>query len=416
MIELVNKELLERYIEEYGSIKIAIAGAGYMSKGLVNQISLMNGIEVVAISSKTIDKVHTLVDKLEGHDVKIFDTIDELAYCDAQVVLDLTGDVEAGARLTEKCILNNKHVMVSAETDATVGPVLNELAIKHNVIYTNMWGDEPGLTKGLYDYADLLGFEIIAIGKFKGFHDPYANPDSVKPWADKSGQNPVVISSFADGSKLSMEMTVISNATGFVADVRGMHMAKGSLEEVCDLLKLEEEGGILSQKGVLEVVLGAQPSGAVFALVRTDNEDIISSFSYYKQGDGPNYMLYIPYHMPGIEMIYGIVELMLLKKAAIKPKGKPVSDAIALAKRDLVPGMTLEAIGGFDYYGEIESATTAHEMKALPLGMAPDALVLRPVKKGQVITCHDVKIQEHDVCIRLRQRFNEMLEGDSDEL
>jgi len=409
---LINKELLDDYTDKYGAIKIAIAGAGYMAKGLVNQISLMSGIEVIAISSKTKTKAVNLANILSEQSVEVLDTIDELAFCDAQVVLDLTGDVEAGARLLEKCIMNNKHVMASAETDATVGPVLNELAKEHHVVYTNMWGDEPGLTKSLYDYSELLGFEIMAIGKFKGFHDSYATPDSVKPWADKSGQNPVVISSFADGSKLSMEMTVISNSTGFVADVRGMHMPEGNITDVCDLLKLEEEGGILKQKGVLEVIRGAQPSGAVFALVRTDNEAIISSFNYYKQGDGPNYMLYIPYHMPGIEMIYGIIELMLLKKACIKPKGKPVSDAIASAKRDLEPGMVLEQIGGFDYFGQIEKAEIALKIKALPLGLAPDALVVKPVKKGEVITLDDVIIKKHEVCLRLRQRFNEMLEGE----
>lgn len=407
---MLSKKILNSYVLENGPIKIAVAGAGYIAKGLFNQISLISGVEVTAIMSKTPEKVKYLVNILPEQDIKIVNNIEDLIDTDADLIVDLTGDVELGAQIAELTINNNKHILVNTETDATVGPVLAEMAREKNVMYTNMWGDEPGLTKSLYDYADVLGFEIIAIGKFKKFHDPYANPDTVLPWAKQSNQNPVVIASFADGSKLSMEMAVISNATGLVPDVCGMHMPQGKFEDVNDLLKLKSEGGILNKKGVLEVIKGPEPSGGVFALIRTENEDIIKSLQYYKQGDGPNYMLYIPYHMPGIEILYGIIENFILNKSVIEPQTKPVSDAIAFAKRDLEVGMTLEDIGGFDYFGKVEVAQKAKAQNALPLGMAPDAKVLRAVKKGELITMADVEIQNHETCARLRERYNELVD------
>lgn len=405
---MISKKLLEKYVTENGEIKIAIAGAGYISLGLINQIVLCKGIKVVGISSKTKSKAEYLAAKLP-YTIEIFDDVVLLTETDADIIIDLTGDVEIGSQLGVAAIQNNKHFVASAESDATVGPVLAKMARTKGLIYSNMWGDEPGLIKGLYDYADILGFEIIAIGKFKGFHNPYATPESVKPWAEKSLQNPTVISSFADGSKMSLEMTVVSNATGFVPDKRGMHLPKGNLDEIATLLKLKEEGGILSKKGVIEVILGAQPSGGVYALIRTDNPEIIASMSYYKQGDGPNYLLYIPYHMPGIEMVYGIIEMMILKKAIVEPMGKPVSDVMAFAKKDLFVGDILGKIGGFEYYGEIEVATVARNIKALPLGLAKDAVMLKDVKKGDIITEDCVDIKNHPITIELRKEFDKLL-------
>lgn len=407
---MLTKRIIDDYVQKEGKIKVAIAGAGYMAKGFVNQVSLIDCIQIVAIASKTREKAESLSRIVEDHDTAVFDDVLDLVKTDADVVMDLTGDVETGALIAEATIASGKHIMTSAETDSTVGPVLAEMADNKGVIYTNMWGDEPGLTKGLYDYAEVLGFEIIAIGKFKGFHNPYATPESVLPWAEKSGQNPTVISSFADGSKLSMEMAVLSNATGFVPDIRGMHMTSGKLEEVTEILKLKEEGGILGRKRVIEVIKGAEPSGAVFAVIRTDNPDIIDSFRYYKQGNGPNYILYTPFHMPGIEMAYGIMEMMIMSKPSIRPLGAPVCDVMTFAKKDLEPGDVLGEIGSFEFYGQVEVAETSKSEGALPLGLAAGGVMKNGIKKGEVIHWSDVEVMNHDTCIRLRKRFDELLE------
>lgn len=406
---MLSKSIVERYISEHGRIRVAIAGAGYMTSGLLNQNSLTDRLEIVAIASRSRDKIVALVEGHGLHDTLILDSVLDIPKQDVDVVIDLTGDVESGARIAYEAIQNGRHILCSAETDSTVGPVLAELAREAGVIFTSMWGDEPGLIKGVYDYAEVLGFDIFAVGKFKGFHDMDANPDSVKPWADLSGQNPVVISSFADGTKLAMEMTVVSNGTGFEPDVTGMNLPRGEFDDVLPMMKLKEDGGILSRSGVIEVIVGPKPGGAVFVLVRTENAEILESFKYYKMGDGPYYMLYYPYHMPGIEMLYGIYEMLILNKSCLEPMGAPVSDVMTIAKRDLKAGNILGDIGYYDYCGIIATVKVASEADALPAGLAKDAVMVRDVAKGEIVRWADVEVRNHDFCVELRQRFDQMV-------
>lgn len=406
---MIDKRLIEEYVEKNGKIRIAIAGAGYICRGLVNQIKLSGGIEIVAIASRTKDKAIELLKENNLPIDRALETVLEIPEQDVDIVVDLTGDVELGARIAYNTIMNQRHIVSTAETDATVGPVLAKMAKEQGVIFTNMWGDEPGLIKSIYDYASILGLDLIALGKFKGFHSLEANPDSVKYWAEKSGQNPWPISSFADGSKLALEMTVVSNATGFEPDVQGMHMPEGTLEEVAEILKFKEEGGILNRKGVIEVVRGVQPSGGVFGLFRTDNKQIAESLKYYKMGEGPNYMLYRPYHMPGIEMVFGLFAMMILGKGAVTPMGKPVSDTISLAKKDLNIGDVLGPIGDYTYSGIISLVKEARKLNAVPLGILKGAVMRRAVKRGNIITMDDVEIKDHDLCLSLRTKFEEMI-------
>lgn len=406
---MINRNLLDAYKIEHGSIKVAIAGAGYISKGLIQQITLLDFVDVVSIYSKSRAPIIALLKDANLPLSIIASNIEELCENDADIVIELTGDTEFGCELALATLAANKHFVVSAETDALVGPVLAELYREQDLIYSNMWGDEPGLIKHLYNYADVLGFGIVAVGKFKGFHDSFANPDTVLPWAEKSGQKPAMIASFADGSKMSMEMTIVSNATGLVADIPGMHLAKGTLEDIVDLLQLKEDGGILNKTGVIEVVCGVEPSGGVFAVITTDKPEILDSLSYYKMGKGPNYLLYLPYHMPGIEALYGLYVNVVEHQSVVRPIGAPVSDVITRAKRDLQKGDRLDCIGGFDYYGEMTAAETSVNDNALPLGLATGATLLVDIKKGEQISFQHVEIHGHKDGCKLRERFNDMV-------
>ena len=406
---MINRNLLDAYKIDHGSIKVAIAGAGYISKGLVEQISLLDFIDVVSIYSKTRAPIVALLKDVDLPLSIIADDIDELCQNDADIVIELTGDTEFGCELALAALAANKHFVVSAETDALVGPVLAELFRDNGLIYSNMWGDEPGLIKHLYNYADVLGFEIVAVGKFKGFHDSFANPTTVLPWAEKSGQKPTMIASFADGSKMSMEMTIVSNATGLTVDVPGMHLPRGKLEDIVDLLQPKEQGGILNKTGIIEVVCGVEPSGGVFAVITTNKPEILNSLSYYKMGNGPNYLLYLPYHMPGIEALYGLYVNVVEHQSVVRPLGAPVSDVVALAKRDLKKGEQLDCIGGYDYYGEMTCAEFSVDLNALPLGLAKGATLLVDVNKGEPILFQHVAINGHKDGCKLRERFSEMV-------
>ncbi len=406
---MINRDLLEAYKTQHGNIKVAVAGAGYICKGLIHQISLLDYIDVVAIYSKTRAPMVALLESAKLPSSIIVKDVEELCQSDADIVVELTGDTEFGCRLALAALAANKHFVVSAETDALVGPVLAEMFRNKKLIYSNMWGDEPGLIKHLYDYADVLGLDIVAVGKFKGFHDSFANPTSVLPWAEKSGQKPTMIASFADGSKMSMEMTIVSNATGLKADIPGMHLPWGRLDNIVDIIQLEENGGILNQTGIIEVICGVEPSGGVYAVVKTDNPEILDSLSYYKMGDGPHYLLYLPYHMPGIEMLYGLYINVVEHQSVVEPIGAPVSDVTTFAKRDLKKGQQLDCIGGYDYFGVMNSAESSVTQNSVPLGLASGAILLTDIAKGDPISLDQVQINGHDCGLHLRQRFIEMV-------
>lgn len=406
---MINRDLLKAYKIQHGNIKVAVAGAGYICKGLIQQIALLDFIDVEAIYSKSREPIVALLESADLPLSLIADDIDALCQSNADIVIELTGDTEFGCELALAALAANKHFVVSAETDALVGPVLAEMFRRKKLIYSNMWGDEPGLIKHLYDYADVLGFDIVAVGKFKGFHDSFANPTTVLPWADKSRQKPTMIASFADGSKMSMEMTIVSNATGLKADMPGMHLPKGRLEDIVDIIKLKENGGILNQTGIIEVICGVEPSGGVYAVVKTDKPEILDSLSYYKMGDGPHYLLYQPYHMPGIEMLYGLYINVVEHQSVVEPLGAPVSDVTTFAKRDLKKGQQLDCIGGYDYFGVMDSAEDSVSNNAVPLGLASGAVLLTDIPKGEPITLDQVQINGHEIGWDLRQHFNAMV-------
>src|SRR5262249_38869563 len=138
-------------------------------------------------------------------------------------LVDVTGSVELGAHVVLEGFKYGKDVvLMNAELDATIGPILQVYAAKHKVIMSATEGDEPGLQMNLYRWVKGLGLIPRVIGNVKGLQDPYRNPTTQKGFAEKWGQNPTMVTSFADGSKISFEQAVVANATGFVVRSRGM--------------------------------------------------------------------------------------------------------------------------------------------------------------------------------------------------
>jgi len=256
----------------------------------------------------------------------------------------------------------------------------------------------------LYRYVSLLGLDIVAAGKFKKFYDRFATPESVKPWADRYNHNPFLIASFTDGTKLSFEMTQLSNATGLFPEVRGMNCPRATLDTVAEVLRLREQGGILNSKGVVEVVRDVEPSGGVFVVATTSDPEIMQYLQYLKMGDGPNYLFYRPYHLCSIEMPLTIIFAVLSGEATIAPQGKPVAETLAVAKRDLPPGDVLDGIGGYTFYGLIDKAQVVRSEKLIPAGMAQGARVIKPIKKDQPISLDDLEMDYGSNLWKLRKQ------------
>ena len=415
-----------RALEDRGEkIMASIVGAGQMGKGMVSQMMLMKGIKpaiVIDINIENAIKAYKNAGVQED-DFRIVSSLSEanrwlekgkyIVSEDAEiaskanhidVTVEATGVPEVGAKVAIEAITNKKHiVMLNVETDIVIGPLLKKLADNAGVIYTGSAGDEPGSVKELYDFADALGFEIRAIGKGKNNKlDFDANPDSVLEEATGRGVSPKMLTSFKDGTKTMVEMTAMSNATGYVPDVRGGHGVAGSVEDLPKLFSLKEEGGILNQYGIVDFVNGVAPG--VFIIVSSKLPEVNHEMKYLSMGSGPNYVLYRPYHLCSLETPLSAVLAVLEKQSTIVPIGGPISETITVAKKNLTAGQKLDGIGGYTVYGTFEKASVAKEMGALPLGLInKNTIIKKDVKKGELITYDMVELDVDSLIVQLRK-------------
>jgi predicted homoserine dehydrogenase-like protein len=306
---------------------------------------------------------------------------------------------------------------MAVETAITVGPVLRRYAEKQGVFYALAAGDEPATCKELFDFADSLGFTIVAAGKGKNNPlDRHAKPTD-ETWAKEAarrGLNPNMLIEFVDGSKTMIEMAAVSNATGLIPDVRGMHGPKTSRDKLHETFALKEHGGILSRAGVVDYGIGGVHPG-VFLVVTTDHPRLRQALVYRDMGDGPYYTLFRPYHLCSIEVPLTCALLAIRGKSNMVPLDKLVSEVFAVAKRDLQPGDILDGIGGCCFYGLIDRYETARRENLLPIGLAKGAKVVHSVKENTPIKCDDVQLREPSTILSLRRLQDKWMNGQMDE-
>lgn len=413
-------------------IKVALVGAGQMGKGMVSQMILMKGMTpslVIDIDIQNAIEAFTLagipqsdivvakdiatVNKALEEEKYIASDNSELATAAnlIDVVVDATGVPEVGAKIALDSIFNKKHiVMLNVETDVVVGPILNKLAQNAGVVYTGTAGDEPGSVKELYDFADALGFDIVAIGKGKNNPINYeANPDNVLEQAKAEGVSPRMLTSFKDGTKTMVEMTAMANATGFIPDVRGGHGPKATVDELPNIYRLKKDGGILNQYKIVDYVNGIAPG--VFIVVTTKLPQVHHEMQYLSMGDGPNYVLYRPYHLTSLETPLTVARAAIYGEPTIIPMGgKPIAETITVAKRDLKAGEKLDGIGGYTVLGDIETYEVSKAEGLLPIGLInKNTIVKKDIKKGEYLTYDSVELDTSNLLYKLRKLQEEII-------
>jgi predicted homoserine dehydrogenase-like protein len=315
-----------------------------------------------------------------------------------EAIIEATGAVELGARLALAAIRGHKHfVSFNAETDATVGCLLRKKAAAAGVVYSNGDGDQPGVLMRMVEYVAGCGFEVVAAVNCKGFMDIRATPDSIKPWAEKQKTSLRMTAAFTDGTKMNIEQNVLCNATGLLPARRGMIGVKTDLKGA---VKDFSTTGALRAPGIVDYTLGGDFGGGVFVIGRAVDSVMVQPYlKYLKMGDGPDYMFYRPYHLCHVETPLSAAEAVLLGEATIAPLGKPLAQTITLAKRDLKAGQTLDGIGGFNQYGQIEVAEKARGF--LPIGLAQDLRLKRDVKQDQPVPVDAVELDEQNLLVQL---------------
>lgn len=400
---------LERRRREGNPIRVALSGAGYMGRGIALQIvRAVPGIELVAIASRDAERAGDAFAAAGRQDGRVVSTDAELADAMAagrpavtsdaallaraegvEAVIEATGDVGAGARFALAAIGSGKHVvLVNAELDGTLGPLLKVRADRAGVVVSYTDGDEPGLILNLSRYARAVGLEPVLAGNLKGLLDPYRTPDTQREFAAAVGQKERMVTSFADGTKLSLEAAITANALGFRVARRGMTGHRcGHVNEAAGLFDADE----LLCGGIVDFLLGAQPGSGAFVVAYGDDPGRQSYLSYFKLGDGPLYTFYQPWHLPNFDVPLTVARAVLFHDAAVAPLGPPRCEVVTLAKRDLPEGTSLDGIGGFDCYGTIENADAARAENLLPMGLAEGCRLTREVEIDEPITFDDVE-------------------------
>jgi predicted homoserine dehydrogenase-like protein len=328
-----------------------------------------------------------------------------LTQCETvDVLVEVTGTVEPAARVALDAFDHGKHVvLVNAELDSLIGPILKEKADKAGVVVTHTDGDEPGVAMTLLRYLRTLGLRPVAAGNIKGMVDYYRTPETQRAFAEKHDQDVKKVTSFADSTKLSMETTVLSNATGFHVGRRGMYgPACGYVREIANLLPAEQ----MLQTGLVDYAVGAAPHTGAFVVVYEDSPLKKVQLEYYKLGEGPFYVFYTPFHLPHIQLASTIGRAVIHRDATVAPIGGPVCEVIAIAKRDLKAGERLDGIGGYCTYGLIDNRVTARSMKALPIALSEGRMLCRDVAKDNALTFDDVEMADPGLVEELWQEQN----------
>jgi predicted homoserine dehydrogenase-like protein len=364
-----------------------------MGSGIALQIiTAVKGMRLVAISNRTasrvtevyqnasverpvfVDSTHALEDTITRGEYAYTDNPELL--CDAEnvdVLIEATGDVEFAAHVVMRAIEKGKHVvLMNAELDAAVGPILKVYADRAGVVYTNSDGDQPGVIMNLYRYVKSIGFRPVLAGNMKGLQDPYRTPETQKGYAEKYHLSPTMATAFADGTKVSMEMAVVANATGLRAGRRGMYGPEcGHVQDTVRLFPMDQ----LLDTGLVDYILGAEPAPGVFILGYQDNPIQQRYLNYYKMGEGPLYVFYTPYHLCHFEVPLTAARAALFHDAAVSPLGGPVCDVVTVAKKDLKKGEKLDGIGGFTCYGVLDNYGVSGKEKLLPMSFSSECVL-----------------------------------------
>lgn len=419
---IIVDSALQRRAAEGRPVRVAMVGAGFMGRGLANQIvNSVAGMELVAVANRTLGHaerayreagVANPVVAAKAADVdravsagRVVITEDYRVVTDAETVdavVEVTGAVEYGCHVVVRAIEHGKHVIVmNAEVDATVGPILARTARAAGVVYTGCDGDQPGVQMNLVRFVRGIGLTPLVAGNIKGLQDPYRTPTTQAGFAARWGQDPHMVTSFADGTKISIEQATVANATGMTVARRGMRGGDfaGHVDELTTTYDVDE---LRSLGGVVDYVVGTKPGPGVFVLATHDDPKQQHYLELYKLGRGPLYSFYTPYHLCHFEVPQTVARAVLFNDATIAPLGAPSVEVLTTAKQDLPAGTLLDGLGGYAYYGQAERADVTAAERLLPVGVALGCRLRRHVAKDEVIGYDDVDLPSGRLVDRLR--------------
>jgi predicted homoserine dehydrogenase-like protein len=436
---------LQKRAADNKPIRVALIGAGKFGSMYLAQVPRIPGVHLVGIADLSPDNARrnlarvgwdpqrtqaaSLDDAVRQGTTHVGDDWQALVRHPAiDVVVECTGHPIAAVDHCLEAFAQRKHVVnVTVEADAFCGALLARRAAEAGVVYSLAFGDQPALICDLVDWARTCGFPVVAAGRGHKWlpHFCESTPETV--WghygltpeqAARGGLNPKMFNSFLDGSKPSIESTAVSNATGLAVPSDGLLYPPASVADIPVVTRPREEGGVLERKGMVEVISSLRTDGTpidydirmgVWVTVEAETDYIKHCFEEYNAHTDPSgryFTLYKRWHLIGLEVGMSVASVAL--------RGEPTgvaagwnADVVATAKRDLKPGDLLDGEGGYTVWGKLLPARTSARIGGLPLGLAHDVKVLRPVRKGQSLTWDDVAVDTTTHAYRIRRAMED---------
>ena len=415
-------------------IRIGLVGSGEMGTDIVTRAAMMDGVDVAAIADIDPARAHeavTIARGTAGHSSDASSSDDINAAIEGgrtavtssdmlvqsgliDVVVDATGVPTVGAEIGLMAMENGKHlVMMNVEADVTIGAYLRSEADRLGVVYSLGAGDEPSSCMELIEFVTAMGHNIVCAGK--GKNNPLnfdAVPKDYEGEARARNMNPRMLVEFVDGSKTMVEMSAIANATGLVPDIDGMHGPAAGPKELATTLIPEKDGGLLSGSGRVDYSVGQGLAPGVFVVCEAEHPRIHERMTDLKMGDGPYFSFIRPYHLTSLEVPLTCARAVLYGKADMAPLARPTAEVAAVAKRDLVIGETLDALGEYTYRAHAMEAGRARGLGAWPSGLLFGATVTAPIRKGELITRDNTDLPAGSKIAEIRDRQDRMIFGD----
>ncbi len=436
-------QLLAKRAEAGDPLRVGLIGAGKFGTMFLSQVQRLPGLHLLGVADLSAERARSALrtagypearfaaqswdEARRSGGTRIVESGAELIAADGlEVVVEATGVPAAGIRHALAAIAHGRHtVMVNVEADVLAGPLLATRARAAGVSYSLAYGDQPALICELVDWARCAGFEVVCAGKGTKYLPEYhgSTPDTVwgyygfSPEMVASGDyNARMFNSFLDGTKSAIEMAAVANATGLLPQDEGLRFPPCGVDDLPRVLRPAVDGGQLSRRGTVEVVSSLERDGrpsfrdlrwGVYVTLAAPSEYVKRCFAEYglvTDPSGAYTALYRPFHLIGLELTVSVLGAGLRGEATGAPTGFR-ADVVAVAKRDLAAGETLDGEGGFTVYGALRPAERALAEGGLPIGLAHGVRLTRAVPAGQPVRWQDAAIDASDETVRLRREM-----------
>ncbi len=426
-------------------VRVGLIGAGKFGSMVLSQAQKIEGLHMVAVADLGVARARESMKRVGWAEERygarsagaairsgktfVTDDVEAMLACEEiECVIEATGHPIAGTRHALACIEHGKHVvMVNVEADVMVGPILAEKARAKGLIYSMAYGDQPALICELVDWVRSCGFELTSAGKGMNFEPRYrySTPDTVWGFFGWSAEevakgdfNPKMYNSFTDGTKAAIEMAAVANGTGLDCPEDGLAFPPAGLHDLAKVFRPASDGGRMERSGLVDIAASQEPDGrevvnniryGVFVTFKAHNEYTRGCFKQYGLLTDPSgwyASMWRPFHIIGLETSVSVLSAVL--------RGEPTGsskefrgDAVATAKKDMQPGEILDGEGGFAVWANAIPASKSLRLRALPMGLAQNVKLKRPVKKDQIVSYDDVELVNDRDVVTLRQEMED---------